>query len=303
MTNHLPGNKVSRFIPNLTSVLCPTRNRPDQLIAMMQSCLENASNSNLIEFCLYIDNDDFSYDINKLFEISVNTRIVRGPKMPLSLTFNSLLTVANGEFYFYTGDDVIFQSLNWDKSLKDPLLGVPDRLGATYGNDLASYEQKYATHGMVHYNWISLFGYIFTPHMKDNGTDFWISEVARKAKRLFYCPEVIVEHLQYRQGKSVSDETYRARRKDHETYDLIELYRNGKSERRRDLLLLLQKLSQPSDLCKGFLISGIYSKIKLKFDKDFIRSNNFIYLNCISDFNLIRKVVRKILFLRPPKIS
>lgn len=303
MTNILPFTKISCYNPNLTSVLCPTRNRPAQLIAMMQSCLEKAKDPNLIEFCLYINKDDSSYDVNKLYEISANTKIVRGPKMSLSLMFNSLLTVANGEYFFWTGDDVSFQSLYWDESLKMPLLGIPDRLGVVHANDLASYEQKYATIGMVHYNWAALFGYVFTPHMKDNGIDFWISEVARKANRLFYCPEVKIEHLQYRQGKSVNDETYQARRKNHETYDLIALYRNGKSERRRDYLLLLQKLSQPPDLCRGFLISAIHSRIKVKFNKNYMISNKFVYLNSISDFNLIRKVFRKILLLPPPKIS
>ena len=303
MTKILSETKISSYNPGLISVLCPTRNRPSQLIAMMQSCLEKANNPNLIEFCLYIDSDDFSYDINKLYEISANTKIVRGPRMSLSLMFNSLLTVANGEYFFWSGDDVAFQSAYWDESLKIPLNGVADRLGVVHANDLASYEQKYATIGMVHYNWVALYGYVFTPHMKDNGIDFWISEVARKAKRLFYCPEVVIEHLQYRQGKSVSDETYQDRRKNHETYDLIELYRNGKSERRRDSLLLFQKLSQPPDLCKGFLLSGIHSRIVLKFDKDYIMNNKFVYLNSISDLNLLRKVFRKILLLPPPKIS
>ncbi len=303
MIKPLPETNVFGYISNLTSVLCPTRNRPNQLIAMMQSCLEKTINPNLIEFCLYIDNDDFSYDINKIYEISANTKIIRGPKMSLSSMFNSLLTVANGEFFFWSGDDVSFQSSCWDESLKMPLIGVSDRLGVVHANDLASYEQKYATIGMVHYNWVALYGHIFTPHMKDNGIDFWISEVARKSKRLFYCPDVEIEHLQYRQGKSVNDETYQARRKNHETYDVIELYRNGKSERRRDSLLLLQKLCLPPDLCKGFLISGIYSRIKIRFDKDYMMSNKFVYLNSISDLNLIRKVFRKIFLLPPPKIS
>lgn len=109
MTKILPDNKISSYNPNLTSVLCPTRNRPSQLIAMMQSCLEKASNPNLIEFCLYIDNDDLSYDINKLHEISASTKIVRGPKMSLSSMFNSLLTVANGEYFFGRAMMLVFK--------------------------------------------------------------------------------------------------------------------------------------------------------------------------------------------------
>jgi hypothetical protein len=142
MIKTLPDTKISSYIPNLTSVLCPTRNRPGQLIAMMQSCLEKASNPNLIEFCLYIDNDDLSYDVNKLYEVSAKIKIVRGPKMSLSSMFNSLLTVANGEFFFWSGDDVSFQSSYWDESLKTPLIGISDRLGVAHANDLASYEQK-----------------------------------------------------------------------------------------------------------------------------------------------------------------
>jgi len=291
--------KMDSYIPNLVSVLCPTRGRAQQLEVMIKSCLAMAQDPDLIEFCLYIDRDDISYDIDKIRKITPNVKFIHGPRMSLSSMFNSLLTVARGEFFFWSGDDVNFQTYNWDFILKSQLVEIPDHLGVSHANDMAAYEQKYATNGMVHYNWIILFGHLFTPYMKDNGIDFWISDVAKRANRLFYCSQVKIEHLQYRQGKSHMDATYKARRKSHESYDLIELYRNGKSERRRDLLILLQKIEQAPKIQSGFLLSGVWTFIKLNRDIDFILSSRFIYMNSMLDSTIIRKVLRR-LFLIPP---
>jgi glycosyl transferase/beta-hydroxylase protein BlmF len=249
--------------PERISILCPTRNRPDQLVAMMDSALKMASKPQLIEFCLYIDLDD---DSCGQIEFSENVKIVRGPRMWLSSMYNALITAASGDYFFWSGDDVIFLTYGWDEELRKGIKSFPSKLGVVHVNDMAtSYPQKYATIGMVHRIWVDVFGYIFTPHLRDNGIDFWISNVANQTGRRLYLGDVKVEHRQYRQGKVTIDQTYIDRLDDHKTYSPLEIYRLLIDERRRDALLLQAKDCD----------------IRIKFNLRYLFANVFLSLNTV----------------------
>jgi hypothetical protein len=298
----------AKFNSGITSVLIPTRGRLSALVSMMQSCLDMAESPAKIQFCLYIDRDDDSYNLDTLKKITSDILVLRGPRMSLSLMFNSLLTIATGEFFFWSGDDVIFKTKNWDGELQKSILRWSDKLGVAYANDMADYPQLYATIGMVHYEWVSLFGYLFTPHMKDNGIDFWISEVARRGNRLSLCENVKIDHRQYRQGKSSFDSTYADRRNDHQTYDVLELYRVLKFQRRRDAVVLLQATNQKVRFERGFSISWILFKLRTYFDKEFYSSRRSISLNSMSDKTIFRKMLVRMHLVRqtvvlPPKLK
>jgi len=227
------------FIQDRISILCPTRNRPEQLAEMMRSASKMSLKPNSIEFCLYIDLDDSSYDELVLPD---NVTVIRGPRMWLSMMYNALLTAAKGEYFFWSGDDVDFKTYGWDEELRIAMNKFSSKLGVVHVNDMAiSYPQKYATIGMVHRNWVLAFGYIFTPHLRDNGIDFWISNVSNQINRRTYLPEVKVEHKQYRQGKVSIDKTYMDRLDDHKTYSPVKIYQLLIDERRRDALVLQSK--------------------------------------------------------------
>ena len=265
--------KIKTSYPEFThdriSILCPSRNRPEQLVEMMKSALEMSARPDSIEFCLYIDADDSSYDELKL---PSNVTVVRGPRMWLSMMYNSLLTAAKGEYLFWSGDDVEFKTFGWDEEMRNALKLFSSQLGVVHVNDMAtSYPQKYATIGMVHRNWVKAFGYVFTPHLRDNGIDFWISSVSNQVNRRLYLPNVKVEHKQYRQGKVSIDKTYIDRLEDHKTYSPIKIYRTLIDERRRDALVL-----QSCD-----------STIKINFDPRYFLANS--YLKIIQ--NLLRNEV------------
>jgi hypothetical protein len=256
-----------------------------------------------IQFCLYIDRDDDSYDLETLKKLTQNILVVRGPRMSLSLMFNSLLTIATGEFFFWSGDDVIFKTKNWDGELQKSILRWSDKLGVAYANDMADYPQLYATIGMVHYEWVSLFGYLFTPHMKDNGIDFWISEVARRGNRLFFCEDVKIDHRQYRQGKASIDSTYMNRRREHESYDVIELYRALEFQRQRDTVMLLQRTGQEIPYRKGFIIAKVLCKVFASLDKDFSYSRRLVYIAAMPDTVILRKILGKFKLTRTSSMN
>jgi hypothetical protein len=179
--------------------------------------------------------------------------------------------------------------------MKNEIDKYADRLCVVYVNDMAKYEQKYATIAMVHANWIELFGHLFTPHMKDNGIDFWISDVARSVGRLIYMPEISIEHLQFRQGKGVVDSTYMDRIQSHKMYSPGALYKSLKDERQRDKLVLSHKIKvKLNDTPMRYLGARIYVSIHRNILKKNFEINQLIYFNSISNFDLLRKILVRI---------
>lgn len=289
-------------VPKRTSILCPTRNRPEGLIRMMNSALERATAPENIEFCLYMDRDDQSYDLERLRSITSNLQLIRGPKISLSSMYNFLVINSTGEYLLWTGDDTKFLTNSWDKKLQLPITKVPDRLVVSYANDLANYAQKYATNGMVHRRWIDLFGFLFSPHMRDNGVDFWISYVARNAERLSYCEDVVIEHLQYRQNKGPDDQTYASRRSEHLTYNLPELYHANRGERQRDAVILQIAVKQLPKPKYGFLFGTLLARFLNWRDNQYKDKGRFIYLCSIPDSYFLSKLIRKLPLLSPLKM-
>lgn len=278
------------------SIICPSRLRPIQLASMISSCLDTAINPKLIEFCIYIDNDDDSYEKFQDSFPEIRIKFLRGPRMWLSSMFNSLLTQVSGDYILWLGDDVKFQTKNWDLIMRSEIKKFPKYLGVVHVNDQAkSYEQIYATIGMVHRNWIETFGFLFTPHMRDNGIDFWITNVANQVNRRTYREDVVVEHMQFRQGKSEIDSTYLDRTYDQKLYNPQSLYRKLKDERRRDSLLLSERIGQSKvEFDSRYLLSSIY----LKFTKpSFVLSNinaTRVYVGSLSNFNFCRSAFLKL---------
>ena len=74
------------------SIICPTRGRPDKLLEMINSVLDCASSPELIEFVLYLDNDDTSdYETFKKKAI-----INRGERTDMSTMLSLCISKASG---------------------------------------------------------------------------------------------------------------------------------------------------------------------------------------------------------------
>ena len=196
----------------------------------------------------------------------------------------------------WLGDDAVFLTLNWDIEMVSALNIFKERLGVVHVNDLSStYDQNYATIGMVHKSWFSLFNYLFTPLMRDNGIDFWISNVAKSNNRLVYLDKVKVEHRQYRQGKSEIDQTYINRLMEHKTYNPIYLYHELANERRRDQIILsLATNSSKIPFDKNYVVGLLIYKFSKILKKSKVSHSKIIYINSIKNFQYFRIVTSKI---------
>lgn len=277
------------------SILCPTAKRPTELKNMVNSALNLAAEPNSIEFCLYVNIDDESYDEFILNFPTTKFNVIRGPKMWLSTMYNCLLVNASGELYMWGGDDVVFLTQNWDQKILEKFSSLKDPIGMVFVNDLTDGSGTWANVGFIHRKWVEFFGFLFTPHMPDNGIDAWITSITKKLNRAHFLQDVVIEHRQYRQGKSNLDDTYLQRLQQHKIYNPLFLYKLLDEEKRRDLLMLSVKLDNkfiPFDY--KFAFSYVFLKT-LKFLKIFpMTDERLIYLGSMSNISLFKLLLRKL---------
>jgi hypothetical protein len=262
----------------------------------MRSAISTAKDPKNIEFCVWIDFDDDSYkeliDGNE-FE---NLRVLRGPRLSLSAMYNSLLIISSGDYLLWGGDDVEFRTNSWDKIIVNAINNFENKVGLVYVNDLGNYEQRYANVGVLHRNWVNTLGFIFTPHLRDNGVDGWITDVARQVNRCTYLESVEIEHMQHRQGKAKMDKTYSDRDLVHQWYEPFDLYHLLKDERRREALYIASQWPNIQVKFKSrYLFATVYINIAKKLSR--MSELRVVYFGSFSNSKFLSRAFERI-FLR-----
>jgi len=270
------------------SIVFPTKNRPKRVQEMINSCLSTAQIPTLIEFVIYVDMGDNSLDSIENFPS--NVRIIKGYPQWLTSLYNFLATQATGEIIMYGADDILFVTESWDLEVRKAFSDLKFGLGLVFPNDLSVYQGTLATHGFVTRKWIETFGYLLPPYFPNVFTDRWVTEVARKLNCLVYLNEVVIEHNQYRQGKSDFDSTYQNRIPGVRIMQPARTYRKLDRERRLDVLIGSFELGSRISLTRKYLLATlIYLMFKVHFKKE-----EKIILLSTSNIRLFALVYRRI---------
>jgi hypothetical protein len=275
------------------SVLCPTRGRPEQLGLMIETALAKAKYPEKLEFCIWIDRGDDSYEGFLQGNSHLNLKVFSGSRVWLSTAWNTLASFSTGDLLMWLGDDSVFLTNNWDEEVINQICKFKDYMGLVYVNDLGNYQQVWANIGVVHRNWLHTFGYLFSPHMRDNGIDGWITDVSRRIGRCMYLEHVHIEHRQHRQNKSSYDDTYRFRDWTNSWNDVQYLYRLLVDERRRDSLLLKNNWRDIEIKFEfRYFLASIY--LYLINRKGSASINQSIYWGSTSNFKFLKRFVMKL---------
>ena len=245
----------------LISILCPTRNRPENVVRLVNSILETVSNRDLVEILFYVDQDDqtFTEHIRHL----ANIQVFQGPNIWISNAHNFLYVMSKGEIIFSAGDDMIFQTRNWDILVRDKFHEINDGIGLVFGNDLGTHAGKIATHGFFHRNWIDVLGTWVQPG-RGSLWDMWSTENARILNRLYFLKDLVIEHRHYRQSTKGAefDSTYARIRTSNSSFRPEITYRKLARERRIDRILLAEKMSEIPPRESSYLLAGLLAKKK-----------------------------------------
>jgi len=278
----------------MISILTPTRGRPGNVKRLVNSALSTARFPDQVEFLFYVDLDDDSFPS----EIeSTNIRVIRGPRMWLSVLQNILYANCKGEIVMYSGDDLVFKTQDWDAKVVNAMEKYPDRLSLVYANDLATYGESLATHGFLHREWIETIGCFLAPG-RGSLSDLWLTDVARKIGRLQYLEDVHIAHVHYRQGDATAefDETYKYASSSTRSWVPVTTYKKLKRERRIDLVLLSEKILTSQSTDKNYLFGEWLSKNK---DRLGLGSLDARRLKTLSNFEIVPVVLKnlfKVLF-------
>lgn len=217
------------------SLLVPTRQRPDRFTSLYQSAMELADSPTDIEFVVFIDDDDASYDDLNLPRVIK----VRGNGLILAEMWNECAYEANGDYLGLLGDDVLFRTKGWDTAVLKVFDEYDDKIAYVFGDDLSPRGKEFGTHGFIHRNWALTVGYFVPPYFAADYVDAWLNDVARGIGRLRYAG-IVMEHMHFGFGKSENDDTYRAGRRRTTETNTRHLYEGAemKAEREKDMAIL-----------------------------------------------------------------
>lgn len=210
----------------MISILCPTRNRPDQLKRMIQSAEATAEGP--VEFVLYCDSDaSLPPDI---ITDKDNVICLVGPRITLSRMWNTCQEHARYDIFMHGGDDIVFRTKGWDIKVVRSIYKYPDRIVFVHCNAM-DWGPDLGTHGFLHRKWVDAVGYFVPPFFSSDFNDKWLTEVSDMIGRHVYLEDVITEHMHPIWGKAQWDSTYTERLNRHQADSPQDLYDSLAPER------------------------------------------------------------------------
>lgn len=212
----------------MISLLLPSRGRPDNIERLANSAINNASNPQDIEIIVFIDEDDTSYD-NRTYPAQV--KIFSTKRTVLSRYWNLAYERAKGPIYMHCGDDIVFQTLDWDRRVREAFRKYPDKIVLVYGDDGdPNKEKNFGTHSFLHKKWVETLGYFVPPYFSSDFNDTWLNELAEMIDRKEKI-DILTEHMHFAFRKGELDLTHAERLVRHWKDNTPKIYEDTKSER------------------------------------------------------------------------
>lgn len=112
----------------------------------------------------------------------------------------------NYKYYFMVSDDHRVRTKYWESRFMKKI-EKNGGIGVAYGNDLM-YGEKLATAAFVSGQIFRALGYLALPGLYHMWIDKFYLELGRGLNKLFYFPDIFIEHMHFSIGKSPSDNWY-----------------------------------------------------------------------------------------------
>lgn len=187
-----------------TLIVCCTRERPERAKKMLDSIIQTTSGEYSVIFLIDIDDPKLNEYIKLLYPMKCNTNI--GIRQTTTFLINTAFSLHNNfDYYHITNDDFIYKTKDWNKKFIDKL--EENKYGVCYGNDLLQKENM-PTAPFISGNIVRELGWLQMPTLKHLGGDCVWGAIGKGLNKLFYFPEIIIEHVHYQARKAVIDNVY-----------------------------------------------------------------------------------------------
>ena len=198
-------------IDETISFICPTRQRPANVVRLIESAVSNYSGKTKLNFMFYMDDDDTDTislvqalsvkDPNVKIDVTIGARIV------MSEMSNILARKSEYGILFFCGDDIVIESEDWDLMVRSEFDKVEDKILFVYGDDGLMHD-KLATHSFIHKKWIETTGHFVPPIFTGDWADNYADSVAEMLGRKIYIQDLKTTHYHPTAGKAAMDNVY-----------------------------------------------------------------------------------------------
>jgi hypothetical protein len=224
--------RIGENKPEMISLLCPTRGRPEEFLRMARSAVSLATHARRIEIVAYLDDDDPA-DYSSSHGWFAGLRYVTGPRILLSEMWNECYRAARGEILMHCGDDIVFRTPGWDSIVRETFRSFPDRIVCVHGDDCSPNTDALATHGFYHRRWVETVGYFVPPLFSSDWNDVWLTDVADMIGRRVKIP-IVTDHMHYSFGKAERDQNTIEREERGAADGVVDIYNSTKKQRKED---------------------------------------------------------------------
>ena len=242
---------------NKISILCPSRERPNNLIRLIKNINDFTKIHERVELVVYVDNDDpllmeyrqYYEDYNKI-KNNINYKLLIGEPKSVSKSWNDIAKLSIGDILIMGNDDCIFETKGWDQIVDVEVAKFPDKIFVMWFND-GLRAHMYGDFPIVSREWYKILGY-FTPGCFEfTFNDTWINDLGKRVRRLHYVKKVKLTHLHADIGLQEKDNTWKKHRsgknkdvfqRDEEKYNRTSNERKVDANKILDYLKLKRKL-------------------------------------------------------------
>lgn len=222
----------------LFSILIPTKNRISNIEKVIKTCLGMAKNPQKIEIIFYTDFDDLesqnfisNYNSKNIFWVTTKNKVT------FSDMWNYCYRQSSGKYLMLCGDDVTFETKNWDEKILDIFNAYNDKI--VYVVPCDGYQNgKIGVHGFISREWTNCIGRFTAPYFSYWYVDEWIDNVAKKIGRFHYAPEIIMSHNHPSINALYYDALYKENESKLKNPDLHEIWKKTLYEREQEAIIL-----------------------------------------------------------------
>lgn len=186
-------------------VICPSRGRPNQLNAALDSAINNQS-TNKCDYIVALDDDD---EQNYVRRTDVQYVIYpRGTSCVIICNEIALQYIDQYICMITYADDVRMNTVGWDQIVLDKFI-ARNGWAIIYGSD-GFHGPTLATHSFMGSKIVKALGWILMPRLIHLWADHVVMDIGSRLQVIEYVPDLLMEHLHHTAGKSPMDDTYKA---------------------------------------------------------------------------------------------
>jgi hypothetical protein len=194
-------------------VLCPTRGRVDNAYEVLRSFRATVSAKLDSQLVLVVDRDDPKFvdyaPLRREAKVHVYSPEHSGGMVAaLNAAAPMAIEKLDAEHLGFVGDDHRFRSLEWDEVFVGHLEGRGG--GFAYGNDRFWHKGEIPTQIFMSARIVTALGWMALPTCRHLYVDNAWRVMGDALERLFWFPNVIIEHMHPAVGKAAWDAMYRA---------------------------------------------------------------------------------------------